>query len=80
MSIIQHEKYRMKAENEEDKSKRENKIKKLFEKGSQCYQHSSDATTNTQQQQPHALKWTVFLFSHSCALAVSASLNNIPRF
>lgn len=46
----------MKAENEEDKSKGENKIKKLFEKGSQCYQHSSDATTNAQQQQPHALK------------------------
>lgn len=54
MSIIQHEKNMMKAENEEDKSKI--KIKKLFEKGSQCYQHSSDATTNAQKQQPHTLK------------------------
>lgn len=37
------------------KGKKENK-EKYSEKGRQCYQHSSDATTNAQQQQLHALK------------------------
>lgn len=37
----------------------EGKLKKKIipkKKGRQCYQHSSDATANAQQQQPHALK------------------------
>lgn len=45
----------MKAENEGDESKGEKENKKN-KKDSQCYQHSSDATANAQQQQPHALK------------------------
>lgn len=47
---------RMEAENEGgDESKGERRRKKI-KNDRQCYQHSSDATANAQQQQPHALK------------------------
>lgn len=46
---------KMEVENEGgDEAKGENRRKK--KKDSQCYQHSSDAIANAQQQQPHALK------------------------
>lgn len=38
------------------------------EKEPPCYLHSADASLNSQEQQNHALKLTVFLFSHSCAV------------
>lgn len=46
----------MEVENEGGDEPKEGREKKKLQKDSQCYQHSSDATANAQQQQPHALK------------------------